>query len=124
MHARILKAASYDLPVSLVSVAGRKEERARATAERFGAIKHSTNFDEVIQDPEVDACIIASATVTHHELIKKCIAAGKPVLTEKPASMTVREIEDLLATHAQQQRPAAVQVGYQQRMFPTYRRMK
>ena len=124
MHARILQAASSDLPVSLVAVAGRKEERARATAERFGAPKHSTCFDSVIQDPQVDACIVTSATLTHHDLIKKCIEAGKPVLTEKPASMKVSEIEDLLETHARQQQPAPVQVGYQQRMFPTYRRMK
>lgn len=41
-----------------------------------------------LNDPEVDACIVATPTFTHEELIVASLDAGKHVFAEKPISET------------------------------------
>jgi myo-inositol 2-dehydrogenase/D-chiro-inositol 1-dehydrogenase len=45
------------------------------------------SVDEVLASPEVDAILIATSTPTHADLIEKAIAAGKPMLCEKPIDL-------------------------------------
>ena len=47
----------------------------------------------LIRDPAVEAVVIASHDSTHAELARACVAAGKPVLCEKPLAPTVAECE-------------------------------
>src|SRR5881227_471246 len=42
------------------------------------------SYDEMLADPEVEAIIIAVADQFHVPLCLKAVAAGKPVLVEKP----------------------------------------
>jgi len=47
-------------------------------------IKAYNNFDEMAEDPEIDAIIIGSINPYHFEQIKKGFASGKHLLVEKP----------------------------------------
>ena len=70
--------------------------------ERYGArypqARTTTDFDEVLSDPELDAIVVATPAVTHYELSKRALEAGKHVLVEKPPAMTGTDAEDLVAT--------------------------
>ncbi len=70
--------------------------------ERFGAryaqARTTTDLDEVLADPELDAVVVATPAVTHYELAKRALEAGKHVLVEKPPAMNAAEAEDLVAT--------------------------
>ena len=70
--------------------------------ERFGAryaqARTTTDLDEVLADPELDAVVVATPAVTHYELAKRALEAGKHVLVEKPPAMNAVEAEDLVAT--------------------------
>jgi predicted dehydrogenase len=70
--------------------------------ERFGArypeASVSGDFDELLNDPELDAVVIATPAVTHYELAKRALEAGKHVLVEKPPAMNAAEAEDLVST--------------------------
>ena len=49
--------------------------------ERYGArypqARTTTNYDEVLADPELDAVVVATPAVTHYELAKRALEAGQ-----------------------------------------------
>ena len=53
------------------------------------------NLDDMLADPKVEAVIIGTADQFHVPLCRKVVAAGKPVLVEKPLGVTIEECEDL-----------------------------
>lgn len=59
-------------------------------------LKTTTEIDEIIKDPEVDAIAIATPVFTHFELGKKALEAGKSIFVEKPFTYTVAEAEQLI----------------------------
>jgi predicted dehydrogenase len=70
--------------------------------ERYGArypqTRTTTTFDDLLEDPELDAVVVATPAVTHYELSKRALEAGKHVFVEKPPGMSGAEAEDLVAT--------------------------
>ncbi len=54
-----------------------------------------TDYDAMLDDPRVEAIIVATSDQFHVPLALKAIAAGKHVLVEKPLGVTVEEGEDL-----------------------------
>jgi predicted dehydrogenase len=53
------------------------------------------DFAAMLADPNVEAVVIAVADQFHVPLCRQALAAGKPVLVEKPLGTTVEECEDL-----------------------------
>ena len=51
----------------------------------------------MLDDPELDAVVIATPVPTHFELAKQALEAGKHVFVEKPPAMTGAEIDELVA---------------------------
>ncbi|MGW1884399.1 Gfo/Idh/MocA family protein [Streptomyces sp. NPDC001970] len=68
---------------------GRREQALRELAERHGLTEWSTDLDAVLDDPSVDIYFDAQVTSARAEAIKKAIAAGKHVYTEKPTATDV-----------------------------------
>lgn len=69
---------------------------------------------ELIAASEVDAVVVCSPDFTHAELVRSCIAAGKPVLCEKPLSLTVEESARIVEAEVAAGR-RLVQVGFMRR---------
>ena len=59
-------------------------------------------YREVLDDPEVDAVVIATPTCTHYALAKQALEAGKHVLCEKPLTERAGEAEELIAIAGKQ----------------------
>ena len=59
-------------------------------------VKITTEIDELIKDPEVDAIAIVTPVFTHFELGKRALEAGKSIFVEKPFTYTVAEAEQLV----------------------------
>ena len=68
----------------LVAVAARNPERAAAFADKYGVERVVASYQDVIDDPEVDVVYNPLANSLHAPWNLAAIAAGKPVLTEKP----------------------------------------
>jgi predicted dehydrogenase len=49
-----------------------------------GPVQLTDSLDLILQDPEVQAVIVATPPATHLEICQRCFAAGKHVLLEKP----------------------------------------
>jgi predicted dehydrogenase len=74
-------------------------DRAEDLVSRMAAVHEPQvtylNYDDMLADPQVEAIIIAIADQFHVEAASKAIAAGKPVLVEKPLGVSVEECEAL-----------------------------
>jgi predicted dehydrogenase len=68
----------------LVAVAARDPQRAAHFADRHGVERVVATYEDVVNDPEVDVVYNPLANALHAPWNLAAIAAGKPVLTEKP----------------------------------------
>lgn len=75
---------AQELGHRLVAVAARDPQRAATFAEKFGVERVVGSYAEVIDDPEVDVVYNPLANGLHAPWNLAAIAAGKPVLSEKP----------------------------------------
>ncbi|HEY8339160.1 MAG TPA: Gfo/Idh/MocA family oxidoreductase [Egibacteraceae bacterium] len=97
-------------------------DRAAAVAAEVGA-RVCPDAETVIADAAVDAVVIASPGPTHAGLVQACLAAGKPVLCEKPLATTTADAAAVLAAEAAGGR-RLVQVGFMRRYDRGYRAVK
>ncbi len=97
---------AQELGHRLVAVAARDPRRAAAFAEKFGVERTVGSYAEVIDDPEVDVVYNPLANGLHAPWNLAAVAAGKPVLSEKPFARNRSEA----ATVAQAAEAAGVTV--------------
>lgn len=70
---------------------GRNERKLRELAEQHKVARWSTDVDAVLADPQVDVYFDAQLTSLRGEAIRKALAAGKHVYTEKPSAESLAE---------------------------------
>ncbi|MDJ0617900.1 MAG: Gfo/Idh/MocA family oxidoreductase [Calothrix sp. MO_192.B10] len=78
-------------------VAEQSHERQAYVENNYPKTKTTSNWEDIINDSEVDAVIVATPASTHYELTKAVLKAGKHVLVEKPLAMCTREADELVA---------------------------
>ncbi len=78
------------------AVADARSQRLEHLAKIFPSVAGVTDADAIINDPEIDAVIIATPVFTHFPLAQKALQQGKHVLLEKPMTSTVEEAETLI----------------------------
>jgi predicted dehydrogenase len=84
--------------------------------------KRYRNYEELIADPEVDFIISVVSNQYHYGVLKRCIEAGKPVLSEKPFTRSMEEAELLLDLY--QQHPIPCMIGFSYRYIPAFQYIK
>jgi myo-inositol 2-dehydrogenase/D-chiro-inositol 1-dehydrogenase len=93
--ARYARHLANDVPgMSPALVCRRDEAAGRALAADVGA-RWTADAHAAVADPDIDAVIIATPPSTHFDLAARALAAGKPVLLEKPMTGTVTEAREL-----------------------------
>ncbi len=84
----------------LHAVASRTGHNATATANAFGARYSTTEDQRIIEDPDIDAVIIATRHDQHARLTLAALEAGKHVLCEKPLGVSRAELASIEAFYA------------------------
>src|SRR5438270_428064 len=77
---------------------------ARAAAAQYQAAYATTDYDQVLNDPDVDLVLIATRHHLHGQMVMQALQAGKHVFVEKPLTIFPEElmaIEDFYRTHEQ-----------------------
>lgn len=118
-HAETLRTSAVG--AELVAVSDPDVSRAEAIA--GGVAKVFPDAFRLIESPEVDAVVVASPDERHEEQVAACVAAGKPVLCEKPLSPTSGACRALVEREQSTGR-RLVQVGYMRRFDPAYLDLK
>lgn len=91
-------------------------------ASRYPQAKTTSDFDDLLADPDVDAVSIATPVVTHFELAKRALLAGKHVFVEKPPAQSSAEAEELVALA--EERELVFMPGYLLLYHPAVRELK
>jgi myo-inositol 2-dehydrogenase/D-chiro-inositol 1-dehydrogenase len=120
-HARIL--ATSVAGAELVALSDPDAGRREALASDLGIKVSYDDAMALIADPEVAAVIVASPDPTHKPLTLACLAAGKPVLCEKPLATSAADCLEIVRAEMDFGR-RMVQVGFMRRFDPGYVAMK
>ena len=88
VHSRHLKALRTEI---LCSYASRDAARAEAYCREFRGCDSYSDYIKAIDDPRVDAVVVAVPPRLHRDLALRALAAGKHVLVEKPAFPTMED---------------------------------
>jgi predicted dehydrogenase len=72
------------------------DARSRRIIQDFPSVKVSSDYESVLNNPEIEAVIIATPVASHYSLAKKALESGKHVLLEKPLTNRVDEAQHLV----------------------------
>lgn len=70
-------------------------ERREFVRTLYPSVIVSDNNEDIFEDPDIDAVVIATPASSHFELSMMAMRAGKHILVEKPMARTVNEIEEI-----------------------------
>ena len=110
----------------LVGVASAAGVSGVHAGRKFGFEKTTTDIAEVLDDPEINAVVVATRHDSHADLVCRALAAGKHVFVEKPLALTH---DELARIEAARERAAAdgfeplVMVGFNRRFAPHVRKI-
>ena len=69
--------------------------QAKYFAKRMGANLATTDYKDILEDPEIDLVIITTRHNTHAKLVKEALNHNKNVFVEKPLCLTFEELEEI-----------------------------
>ena len=104
------------------AIASRDLAKAQKAAADCGIARAYGSYEELLEDPEIDAIYNPLPNQLHVPWTIKAAEAGKHVLCEKPLSVTVAEAESLLAVRAR----TGVKIGeaFMIRSYPQWLRLR
>jgi len=82
---------------TLYAVASRNVETGKAFANKFNASVYYNNYLDLVTDPNVDVIYIATPHVFHYEQTLLCLNHNKPVLCEKPMSISFQQTQEMIS---------------------------
>lgn len=108
--------------VSLCSLCDIDPDRAKSLAQKYGVESWAVDYAAVLEDPRIDAVVVAVRDDLQAVVAAEAIRAGKHVYVEKPLSADPQVCRAL----AQEARSAdrVLAVGFNKRFAPIYRRAK
>jgi predicted dehydrogenase len=62
----------------------------------YSSVNSTTEFDDIVNNMEVDAIAIATPVCSHYQMAKKSLQAGKHTFIEKPMAYSAEECEELI----------------------------
>jgi predicted dehydrogenase len=89
---------------------------------RFPQARETTELDELLDDPNLDAVAIATPVPTHARLARRVLEAGKHVFVEKPLAQSVDDAEEVLTAARRSGR--TLMVGHLLEYHPGIERLK
>jgi predicted dehydrogenase len=106
----------------LISCADIVLERARSLAATTPGASATMNWQETIQDKDVDVVVVATTNNLLAEITYAAVQAGKHVLVEKPAARRTRELSPIIKLA--RQNGVIVRVGFNHRYHPAFRKAR
>ena len=102
--------------VAIKAIASATGTAAASIVQRFGIARSTTDYRDLLADPEIDAVLIATRHNLHGTIACEALAAGKHVFVEKPAALSWEQHHQLKEALAATDR--TYMVGYNRRHAP------
>jgi len=84
------------------------EEKAQASAARFGVPKWTTKFEDLLEEPGVDLIDVSTPNHLHAPQTLAALEAGKHVFVQKPMAPRVEECQQMIAAAKQARRKLGI----------------
>lgn len=107
---------------TLAAVADVDLAAAQATADRFRVPVATADYQDILDDPSIEAVAVCSATDTHAPIIQAAAAAGKHIFCEKPIALDLATIDQALAAVAEA--GVTLQIGFNRRFDANFRQVQ
>ena len=96
--------------------------RRAAVQRQFPARFETDDVQDLLDDPELDAVVVATTAPHHHPLARRALEAGKDVYVEKPFTLSVEDARDLVRLG--QENGRVVMVGHLLEYHPVVEKLK
>lgn len=93
---------------NIYAIMSRTGTNAKAIAEQYGAVYATTDFNDIITDPNVDMVMICTRHNLHAQMSIEAMKKGKAVFVEKPMALNESELEEVIKTIEETKVPYAV----------------
>jgi predicted dehydrogenase len=80
----------------LVSICDKSPAALQRASRTYPGVQMTTNFDDILTSPDIDAVAVITPVWTHYELAKMALQNGKHVFVEKPFTSTSEQAEELI----------------------------
>jgi len=104
------------------TLADPRVDETKKWAERLGDFKITANWQDVLEDPEIDAVVIASPTTLHGEMLKAAVKAKKHVFMEKPLAHNLETARELYKNL--KDTGVKIQIAFNRRFDHNFRKVK
>ncbi|ARJ66573.1 theronine dehydrogenase [Magnetospirillum sp. ME-1] len=108
--------------VELAAIATTRGMTADHARSAFGFGRATTDAEEILADPAINAVLIATRHASHAELTARALAAGKSVLVEKPLAVDRDQLNRVIA--ARRDSDGFFLVGFNRRFAPMTRKAR
>ena len=109
---------------NIYAVAGRTGYKAKNIADQYGASYFTTDYNEILNDENVDLIIICTQHEDHAQLTLNALSKGKNVFVEKPLTTNKEDLEKIKTFFETTENPPLLMVGYNRRFSPAAREIK
>jgi myo-inositol 2-dehydrogenase / D-chiro-inositol 1-dehydrogenase len=96
-------------------------DNAREWATQIGIPHVTTDYQDILNDSDIDAIFICSPTNTHAQIIKEAAKAGKHIFCEKPVSFSAEETKEAL--QVVKEAGVKLQVGFNRRFDHNFKKV-
>lgn len=119
---KIARKFAQDLQFSnhgyLYALASRSASRIESFQKDFSVARQYLDYEELLQDPDVDVVYIATPHSHHYPWILRCLEYGKAVLCEKPMCINAAQVREVI--RKQQETGLFVMEALWTRFLPAY----
>lgn len=84
---------------------------------KYGFNYSTSDYNDLIEDTDIDTIFITTRHDSHAELVIKCINANKNVFVEKPLALNEKELNEIVKIYKKAKNPSVI-VGFNRRFSP------
>jgi predicted dehydrogenase/threonine dehydrogenase-like Zn-dependent dehydrogenase len=108
----------------LQAVMNRTGSTAVAVAKQYEADYATTDFEEILNDPNIDLVMITTRHNLHGSMVLKTLQAGKNVFVEKPLAVNQEELNAIKAFYTRNDIAPILMTGFNRRFSPVIQRTR
>lgn len=83
---------------NIYAIMSRTGHNSKAMADQYNAKYSTTDYNEILNDPEVDMVLISTRHDLHAQMSIQALRHGKAVFVEKPMALNEDELDELINT--------------------------
>ncbi|MGH8729738.1 MAG: bi-domain-containing oxidoreductase, partial [Burkholderiales bacterium] len=105
-------------------VMSRTGSNARAIATKYEAEYATTDYEQVLRDPDIDLVIVVTRHNLHADMVLKALRAGKHAFVEKPLAINAKEADAIEEFYRDNSDAPMLMTGFNRRFSPAMQKVK